>query len=99
MTTERRKVLTSEGMKYIEVELSKSVESPTIKKVELKLEPSIEKSMEVKDEERAITPELINLMELSELKVLASNLGIKLGNRKQDSARKFLIAKIEVPEL
>ena len=55
--------------------------------------------MEVKDEERAITPELINLMELSELKVLASNLGIKLGNRKQDSARKFLIAKIEVPEL
>jgi len=76
-------------------EKSKSVESPTVKKPEPKSEPSIKEDIVtvVVNESRELTIPMIRAMEPQELRVVASELKLKLGNVKKKAKMQDKVIK------
>lgn len=83
----QRRVLGSNGMIMMTFPESKLVEEVTMKEVEVTSETNIENSI-------AITEELINSMELNELRVIAKDNNIKLGRISKDKAREIIITEL-----
>lgn len=86
---EMRKVLTSNGYQMIEVNVT-PIKTAKVITEEIKEEET--------KEEITITADLINSMELNELKVIAKDNNIKLGNRGKEKARAFLIKELNLEE-